>query len=125
VPERYLADENFPRAGVRRLAATGLDIVHFGDILPGAEDELVAQEAERIDAVLLTFDRDFGDLAVRHHVAVPGVVLFRLGQRPPDVILAFLDTFFAARPVLRGYFTVATPGQMRQRPLPQHRGRVV
>lgn len=115
--ERYLADENFPGAGVRLLRSTGLDVLYIAEIQPGADDIAVSEEAVRQDAILLTFDLDFGELVVRRHITVPGVVLFRLRQQPPSVVLPFLQAFFAAAPVLRGFFTVASPGQMRQRPL--------
>jgi predicted nuclease of predicted toxin-antitoxin system len=115
--ERYLADENFPGAGVRLLRTAGHDVRYVAEIRPGADDVAVAEEAVRQDAVLLTFDLDFGELTVKRQIAVPGVVLFRLRQQPPNVVLPFLEGFFAAAPVLRGFFTVASPGQMRQRPL--------
>jgi predicted nuclease of predicted toxin-antitoxin system len=117
VTERYLADENLPRAVLPPLRAAGLDIDHIGEIAPGVSDLVVAEEAIRRDAILLTFDRDFGELTFRHRVAVPGVVLFRLGQQPPWVVIGFLEAFFASGRTLRGYFTVASLRRVRQRPI--------
>ena len=94
-----------------------LDVRYIAEIRPGADDIEVAEEAVRQDAVLLTFDRDFGELTVKRLIAVPCVVLFRLRQQPPSVVLPFLEAFLAAAPVLRGFITVASPGQVRQRPL--------
>ena len=99
------------------LRTTGLDVRYIAEIQPGADDVAVAEEAVRQDAVLLTFGLDFGELVVRRYIAVPGIVLFRLRQQPPSIVLPFLEAFFAAAPVLRGFFAVASPGQMRQRPL--------
>lgn len=115
--ERYLADESFPGGGVRLLRGLGLEVTYIAEYSPGVADVDVAAEADRQDAVLLTFDRDFGELTFRNRVAVPGVVLFRLGQQPPWVVTAFLATFFASGRMLRGYFTVASVGQVRQRPI--------
>jgi predicted nuclease of predicted toxin-antitoxin system len=117
VDERYLADESFPGGGVRSLRSLGFDVLYIAELAPGIADVDVAAEAERRDAVLLTFDRDFGELTFRHRVAVPGVVLFRLGQQPPWVVTAFLETFFASGRTLRGNFTVASIGHVRQRPI--------
>src|SRR4051794_24775747 len=89
----------------------------MGDVAPGADDTAVAAEAVRRDAILLTFDRDFGELTFRHRVSVPGIVLFRLGQQPPWVVMALLEAFFASERTLRGYFTVASVRRVRQRPI--------
>lgn len=115
--ERYLADENFPGAGVRLLRSEGLDLAYIAEYMAGADDFAVSAEAVSRDAILLTFDRDFGELTFRRRVPVLGVVLFRLPQQPPSALIDFLMRFFAAKPILRGFFTVVTPGQMRQRPL--------
>ena len=115
--EGYLADENFPGAGVRLLRTLGLDVTYVAEFAAGADDVAVSAEAVRRDAALLTFDLDFGELIVKRRRPVPGVVLFRLRQQPPWVVMAFLETFFSSDRLLRGYFTVASPGQVRQRPI--------
>ena len=115
--EQYLADENFPRLAVAKLRTLGFDVAFIAELAPGLDDGGVAGEAVRRDAILPTFDRDFGELTFRHGVTVPGIVLFRLRQQPPWVVLAFLETFFSSERTLRGYFTIASPGQVRQRPI--------
>jgi predicted nuclease of predicted toxin-antitoxin system len=118
--ERYLANENFPAAQVRTLRDQGDDVLHAAEILAGASDQVILQTALDQDRVLLTFDRDFGELVFhQHQPPAPGIVLFRLRQQPPDVVLPFLQAFFAVRPTLRGFFTVASPGQFRQTSLRQ------
>lgn len=91
--------------------------MYIAECMPGADDIAVSNEATRLSAILLTFDRDFVELTFKRRVSVLGVVLFRLPQQPPSALLAFLDTFFSKGPDLHGFFTVVTPGQMRQRPL--------
>ena len=115
--EQYLADENFPRLAVEKLRTLGLDVAFIAEFAPGLDDPGVASEAARRDAILLTFDRDFGELTFRRGITVPGIVLFRLGQQPPWVVLTFLETFFLSDRTLRGYFTVARLGQIRKRPM--------
>ena len=86
--------------------------------MTGASDEAVLARAIRENRILLTFDRDFGELAFHQRVpAASDIVLFRLKQLPPDAIYHFLQTFFESAPTLRGMFTVASPGQFRQIPL--------
>jgi predicted nuclease of predicted toxin-antitoxin system len=76
---RFLADENFPRSAEAALEAAGHDIVWVRLAMPGASDAEVLAIAERENRVLLTFDKDFGELAARS--VFPrgcGVILFRI-----------------------------------------------
>ena len=118
--ERYLANENFPAAAVSFLREQGHDVLHAADALIGAPDDLVLRRALEEDRIVLTFDRDFGQLIFhQRRPPAPGVVLFRLRQQPPDVVLPFVRSFLASQPTLRGFFTVATPGRFRQTRLSQ------
>jgi predicted nuclease of predicted toxin-antitoxin system len=124
--ERYLANENFPAAIVRYLRGRGDDVMHAALDMTGASDEEVLTRSEKENRILLTFDRDFGEMVFRQRLpAAPGIVLFRLRQQPPDVTLHFLRIFFDAQPDLRGMFTVASPGQFRQMPLSKSTGKSV
>src|SRR5437773_885172 len=105
--ERYLANENFPLGVAQTLRSQGEDVVHAGETLAGQPDPVILQTALDQDRILLTFDHDFGELVYRHlHPPAPGIVLFRLHQLTPDVLISALETFFATKPKLRGYFTV-------------------
>jgi predicted nuclease of predicted toxin-antitoxin system len=117
---RFLADENFPLAGVRLLLAAGYDV--FAIILesPGTPDEQVLLRASREDRVLLTFDRDHGRLLYRSDAPIPaGVVYFRFDpaypEEPAEHLLTLLDK---PEPRILGMLTVAERNRARQRPLP-------
>lgn len=113
--ERYLANENFPAAIVRALRAQGDDVLNAAETLMAAPDETVIRAAVEQDRVLLTFDRDFAELVFRHQTpSVPGIVLFRLSELSPEGLLAYLRAFFESKPTFRGFFTVASPGHVRQ-----------
>ena len=60
---RFLADENFPGNAVTALQARGHDIVWIRTAAPGSKDEEILAWAVREERVLLTFDKDFGELA--------------------------------------------------------------
>ena len=122
MPERYVADENFPSAVVRLLRQQGHGVLHAAETMAGAPDEAILQVALDSDSILLTFDHDFGELVFRRRLPTAGIVLFRLKLQPPTVTLPFLRAFFDSRPTLRGFFTVASPGQFRQRPLAKGSG---
>src|SRR3954463_11101569 len=95
---RFLADENFPGAAVRTLREAGHDIVSVTDDAPGSGDSDVLRRAAREGRVLLTFYKDFGELA--RHAALPaacGVVLFRVAMPRPSDVAASLMGLIKAR----------------------------
>jgi predicted nuclease of predicted toxin-antitoxin system len=60
---RFLANENFPGAAVAALKTAGNDVVWIRTVAPGSRDSEVLALAARDKRVLLTFDKDFGELA--------------------------------------------------------------
>ena len=81
---RFLANENFPADAVSQLKAAGHDIVWVRTAAPGMKDEDVLAWAAREARIVLTFDKDFGELAWRAGLpASSGIVLLRLGQCRP------------------------------------------
>jgi predicted nuclease of predicted toxin-antitoxin system len=60
---RFLANENFPGTAVAALIAAGLDVVWVRNTAPGVSDPDVLSWAIRDERILLTFDKDFGELA--------------------------------------------------------------
>jgi hypothetical protein len=116
---RFLADENFPRAAVVAFEAAGHDIAWVRTVMPGAGDADVLEAAAREGRVLLTFDKDFGELAARSVLpAGCGVVLFRTPAPRSEPMARRLVIRIAARDDWAGFFSVVEPGRVRMRPLP-------
>jgi predicted nuclease of predicted toxin-antitoxin system len=100
---------------VRHLRIGGDDVVYAAEVLVGASDEQVLKTALEQDRVVLTFDRDFGEMVFHQRLPAPaGIVLFPLHQQPPEATLSFLQAFFDSQPILRKMFTVSSHGQFRQ-----------
>ena len=62
---KLLADENIAAPMVNALGNAGWDIVYVTDRFPGALDHEVLKLAQDENRILLTEDKDFGDLVVR------------------------------------------------------------
>jgi len=78
---RLLANENFPAAAVNALREKGHDVTWIRTEAPGINDKSVLARAQRESRILITFDKDFGELAFRSLLpAASGVILFRLCQ---------------------------------------------
>ena len=84
---------------------------------PGASDSDVLAQAVRELRVLLTFDKDFGELAKASKLpSACGIVLFRLPMpRPADV--RRLARLVNARDDWAGHFAVVERGRVRMRRL--------
>jgi predicted nuclease of predicted toxin-antitoxin system len=115
---RLLADENFPAAAVRALDAAGADIASVRGAAPGLSDSEVLAWAVREERVLITFDKDFGELAKASALPVTsGVILLRLPMQAPDDIGRRLADLIMVRSDWTGHFSVIEPGRVRMRPI--------
>ena len=115
---RFLANANFPGAAVNALEAAGHDVVWVRTAQPGIADPDVLAWAAREERILLTFDKDFGELA--QGLALPsncGVVLLRLPMPKPADVGRRLAHLVMSRNDWAGHFSVIEPGRVRMRPL--------
>ncbi len=61
---RFLANKNFPRVAAEALRAGGHDVAWVRVDAPGSTDEQALARARADDRVLLTFDKDLGELDI-------------------------------------------------------------
>jgi hypothetical protein len=115
---RILADENFPRPAVAALRKAGWDVFSIMEECPGVSDDDVANLCEEQQRILLTFDKDFGELIFRRGLAVgSGVVLFRIAPGYPEEAAEVALALVESQLDLRGSFCVVTRDRIRVRPL--------
>ena len=115
---RFLADENFPGAAVESLREAGHDVAWIAAEAPSSSDRAVLARAIEEARVLLTFDKDFGELAWRHHLpAQCGVILFRCAMPAPELVGATLAAMASQRDDWPGHFSVIEDGRVRMRRL--------
>jgi len=116
---RFLADENVPGPVVRALRSLGHDVAYARESMRGAVDRDVLDAARRERRVLVTCDKDFGQLAFRHGLPSEcGVVLFRLGGSNPTEDNERAVRVLVERTDWAGHFAVVTDARIRIRPLP-------
>jgi len=76
---RILADENFPGRAVNELRKRGHNVVWVRTSKPGIKDRAILEWAQTESRLLVTLDKDFGELAFGKDLpARSGVVLFRM-----------------------------------------------
>lgn len=116
----FLADEDFPGLAVRWLREAGHDVVWARTHMPGDADSAFLAAAQRDIRVVLTCDKDFGELAF--HWGLPAscrVVLFRITASSPEVFLQRVKDLMAAESDIGfgGKFCVVEADRVRSRPL--------
>ena len=114
----FLADENIGKPVVDRLRKEGHLILYVIEMEPGIPDDEVLSRANREGALLLTGDKDFGELVFRQGYAAQRVILIRLAGVPPQR-KAEITAIAIQEHVneLAGNFTVITPWSIRIRKL--------
>ena len=81
---RILADANMPGQVVAILRDAGHDVLWVKEESPLSPDPDVLEWATRESRLLITFDKDFGELSQRNALAAPsGIILFRISDAIP------------------------------------------
>jgi len=115
----FLANENVPGDAVAAARKAGHDVTWIKEVLPGASDEAVLDRSVAEHRVLVTFDKDFGELAFRRgRAASCGVILMRPRLRSPQYMASFVLEVLAQPVAWAGHFSVAREGKLRVLPLP-------
>ena len=73
-----IADEGVDRQIVHRLRDEGHTVYYVAEMDPGISDDVVLERANTQKALLLTADKDFGELVFRQRRTSSGVILIRL-----------------------------------------------
>ncbi len=115
----FVADESVDRDIVQRLRQEDHQVWYVAEMEPGISDEEVLKLANRETALLLTADKDFGEMVFRQRRFSGGIVLTRLAglsaQRKEDIVATAVSQH---SPELPQSLTVITPDLCRIRPLP-------
>jgi predicted nuclease of predicted toxin-antitoxin system len=117
---RFLADENVSRLVIERLRAAGFDVESVRETRPGAPDKDILDAADSDNRVLVTEDRDFGELVIRQRLKVRGIILLELDRVTSAAeaeLVAEVVRIHASK--LTGNLLVVEPARVRVRPLPR------
>ncbi len=79
----FLADESVDRQIVERLRQDGHQVRYVAEMEPGVSDEIVLDLATRERSLLITADKDFGELIFLQQRMMSGVILIRLTGLSP------------------------------------------
>ncbi len=113
----FLANENFPKPSITVLRESGLEVKSIQETAPGISDENVIKEALKSNLIILTFDRDYGELVFRYSTEnPPAVVYFRdKGADPLFAGKLLLKLIKEENISFQDAFTVVEEKNIRQR----------
>lgn len=111
---RFLADESCDFAVVRALRASGHDVVAIAEVAPRSQDTEVIDQAVREGRVLITEDKDFGQLVYAGARESSGIILLRFPANAREVLPALVhETIHRLGERLIGSFVVVEPNRVR------------
>ena len=113
---KFLVDESSGKKLFIFLLDKGFDVKFVTEIMPQASDKDVLQFAEKEDRVLITNDKDFGELIFRLGRPSSGIVFLRLKKDSPQNRQKYVDNIIGHYgSQLRNNFIVVTDNQVRVR----------
>ena len=120
---RILANENFPEEAVAALRKHKHDVAWIRTEAPGSSDREVLSRAGLETRLIVTFDKDFGELAFRSKLpAACGIVLFRISAPSAAHVARTAVAVLEGRSDWAGNFAVVEDHRIRIRPLPTPAG---
>lgn len=117
---RLCANENISQDCVAKLRQNGHDVLWIRESAPGSPDLEVLARAQRENRLLITFDKDFGQLVFQRGAeASHGVILFRVSQVSSAAAAEHVSAALELRGDWTGHFSVVDDFGVRMRLLPK------
>ena len=112
----FVGDESVDRQIIDRLRQDGHLVWYIAEMDPGISDDTVLDLANQKSALLLTADKDFGELVFRQRRVASGVILIRLAgissEHKAEMVASAINEHLEE---LSGSFSVLVPGVFRLR----------
>jgi predicted nuclease of predicted toxin-antitoxin system len=112
---RLLADEGVDQQIVDALRAAGHDVLYAAESSPSNADDALLRMASAEARILITPDRDFGELVYRRKMATRGVLLLRLAGLSQEAKQRSVIAAMDRGEEMKDAFSVLSPGQLRIR----------
>jgi predicted nuclease of predicted toxin-antitoxin system len=117
---RLLLNENVTGTVILELRKRGHDVLlSVKESMRSEADDAILARAQTDERIVVTHDKDFGELAFRSQLpASCGVILLRLTGSDPDADNQRILEAVESRTDWAGHFSVVTDDRIRMRPLP-------
>ncbi|HLB60820.1 MAG TPA: DUF5615 family PIN-like protein [Patescibacteria group bacterium] len=105
---KFIVDENVHLDVYHFLYRKGFDVVSVSLKSPSITDKEVLRIALREQRIIITGDKDFGDLVYHSKIPHCGIILFRLESETPSIKINRLDGLLSKKTGIEGKFIVVT-----------------
>lgn len=112
-----IANENFPFPSSQILLNAGHEIYLIAKECAGITDLQVIEKAKQLSAIILSFDKDYGEIIFRHEIANPPAVIFfrHKGDSPKFAGETLLKLLTGNKFIFKDRFTVIEGTGIRQK----------
>ena len=115
---RFLADANIEARLTAWLRQQKHDVLAAAETAAREEDEILLSKARQENRILITSDKDFGELVFLQKKLTSGIVLLRFRTEDTLEKIRHLEMIWnKIEPSLQGHFTVVNERNVRIRPL--------
>lgn len=90
---KLLADESLEYSIVLFLREQGYNVISIAEGLSSIKDEEVLKKANKENRILITNDKDFGDLIFLNQLSHKGIILLRFRTEKVETKIKFLKDF--------------------------------
>ncbi|MFM2387094.1 MAG: hypothetical protein RL660_1851 [Bacteroidota bacterium] len=113
----FLANENFPYPSIELLRANGFIVYSIHEEYPGISDLEVLDLALKKSLIILTFDKDYGEIIFQKLAkSYPAVVFFRSKGHNPEMAANMLLSLISVHSFdFQNAFTVIENDSVRKR----------
>lgn len=120
---RLLADENIAAETVGALREPGHDVAWIAADAAEPSDKEVLERTVSDNRIIMTFDKDFGELAFPQGIPMStGVILLRVQAPDPATATQIVVAAIESRDDWSGHFSVVENRRLRMTPLPGSSG---
>jgi predicted nuclease of predicted toxin-antitoxin system len=110
-----IADENIPVPIIEKLRFSNFDVVSIFEDYRGFSDKKIIELAKNPPKIILTEDKDFGDLVFAYNQKVVSVILLRYHFSEMELITDILINYLTTSTILPNNFIVITTKNIRIR----------
>jgi predicted nuclease of predicted toxin-antitoxin system len=93
---KFIADENIPRETLALLKKQRVDIISVTDFAFGLSDSDILDLANKNGRIVVTFDKDFGQLIFKEKRKTKGLMLLRFVPKSPQQIAKRIQQVLAS-----------------------------
>jgi predicted nuclease of predicted toxin-antitoxin system len=116
---QLLLNENVSGTVIQELRRRGHDVLSVKESMRSEADDVILARAQTENRIVVTHDKDFGELAFRYGLpAKCGVILLRLSGLEPETDNERILEALESRSDWAGHFSVITDDRIRMRLLP-------